>query len=78
MGGIKSTAENVQAAIDGEHYEFTKMYPDFIAAAKTEKKREALGSFTLANKVEAIHHKLYTAALAAVAMLAYACAMAVW
>jgi len=62
MGGVKSTAENLQAAIAGEHYEFTKMYPDFMAAAKAEKKREALGSFTLADKVEAIHHKMYTAA----------------
>ena len=35
-------------------------------AAKAEKKREAQGSFFLANKVEAIHHRLYTAALAAV------------
>ena len=62
MGGVKSTAENLQAAIAGEHYEFTKMYPDFMAAAKAEKRREALGSFTLADKVEAIHHKMYAAA----------------
>jgi rubrerythrin len=62
MGGVKSTAENVQAAMAGENYEFTKMYPDFIKDAKADKKREALGSFTLADKVEAIHYKLYTAA----------------
>ena len=62
MGGVKSTADNLKAAMAGENYEFTKMYPDFITDAKAEKKREALGSFAMANKVEAIHFKLYTAA----------------
>jgi rubrerythrin len=65
MGGIKSTADNLRAAIEGEHYEFTKMYPGFIKAAQAEKKREAQGSFALANKVEEIHHRLYTASLEA-------------
>ena len=27
---IKSTKENLAEAIGGEHYEFTKMYPEFI------------------------------------------------
>ena len=63
MGGVKSTAENLQAAINGEHYEFTSMYPAFIKDAQAEKKREAQEGFALANKVEAIHHGLYSAAL---------------
>jgi rubrerythrin len=63
MGGIKSTLENLKAAIDGEHYEFTKMYPEFIKAAQKEGKKDAERSFNYANEVEKIHHKLYEAAL---------------
>ncbi|MHA2473369.1 MAG: rubrerythrin family protein, partial [Promethearchaeota archaeon] len=36
LGGIKSTEENIQAAIEGENHEFTKMYPEFIEDAKEE------------------------------------------
>jgi rubrerythrin len=31
-----TTAENLQAAIDGENYEYTEMYPDFSEVAKKE------------------------------------------
>ncbi len=64
-GGIKSTRENLQAAIGGEHYEFTKMYPAFIEQAKADKNEGAETSFTWANKVEKIHHTLYEKALEA-------------
>ena len=30
LGGIRSTKENLKEAIEGEFYEFTKMYPEFI------------------------------------------------
>jgi len=63
MGGIKSTTENLKEAIEGEYYEFTKMYPDFINDAKTEENRSAERTFNLANDVEKIHHKLYQKAL---------------
>ena len=63
MGGIKSTAENLGAAIDGEGYEFTKMYPAFIEEAKAEGNKMAIRSFNNANRVEQIHHALYTKAL---------------
>lgn len=63
LGGIKSTRENLQAAIGGEHYEFTKMYPDFIKQAEAEGDAKAVDTFDLANKVEKIHHSLYEAAL---------------
>ena len=64
-GGIKPTRENLQAAIGGEHYEFTKMYPAFIEQAKADKNEGAETSFTWANKVEKIHHALYEKALEA-------------
>src|SRR3990172_8963443 len=59
LGEIKATKENLGAAINGENYEFTKMYPGFISQAKTEKKADAERSFDLANKVEKIHHGLF-------------------
>jgi len=31
-----NTAENLQAAIDGEHYEFEEMYPEFAKVAEEE------------------------------------------
>ena len=34
MGGVKTTAENLQAAIDGEGFEFTTMYPEYIEKMK--------------------------------------------
>jgi rubrerythrin len=63
MQGIKSTADNLRAAIDGEHYEFTKMYPDFIKQADAEGDKKANEAFDLANRVEQIHHRLYQTAL---------------
>ncbi len=67
MGGVKKTAENLAAAIKGETYEFTKMYPVFIAEAGKEKNGEAEMSFTFANRVEKIHAGLYQKAAASVA-----------
>ncbi|MHA2183239.1 MAG: rubrerythrin family protein [Promethearchaeota archaeon] len=66
LDGIKSTGENIQGAIDGEHHEFTKMYPEFLEDARREINKGAERSFHLANEVEKIHHKLYTSALEAV------------
>jgi len=59
MGGIKSTQENLQEAIGGETFEFTKMYPDYIKVASAEEKKDAEWSFNVANKVEEIHAGLY-------------------
>ena len=63
MGNIKTTKENIQEAIAGETYEFTKMYPQMIEEAKKEGNKEALRSFEMANKVEKIHADLYQKAL---------------
>ncbi len=65
MGGIESTNDNLQVAVNGEHYEFTKMYPGFIEQAKAENNQRAEISFTHANAVEKIHHDLYQKALGA-------------
>jgi len=65
MQGIKSTTDNLKAAIGGENYEFTKMYPDFMKQAKADGESKANNSFYLANEVEQIHHSLYQTALSA-------------
>ena len=36
MGGIGTTMDNLKDAINGETYEFTNMYPEFIEEAKKE------------------------------------------
>ena len=63
LGEIKSDKENLQAAVGGENYEFTEMYPGFIGQAKAEGNQKAENTFDLANRVEQIHHRLFQAAL---------------
>ncbi|MFC1835186.1 rubrerythrin family protein [Thermodesulfobacteriota bacterium] len=65
VGGIKTTAENLKAAFEGEHYEFTEMYPEFLAKSKEEKAGDATKTFHWANEVEKIHGGLYQEALKA-------------
>ena len=63
LGGVNDTTDNLQAAIEGEGFEFKEMYPKFVAEAEAEKNRGALTSFNNALKVEEIHHGLYSEAL---------------
>lgn len=63
LDGIKSTKDNLLAAISGENYEYQKMYPQMIADATDEAAKNALRSFTLANEVEKVHAALYQKAL---------------
>ncbi|HUU63338.1 MAG TPA: rubrerythrin family protein [Dehalococcoidia bacterium] len=63
LEGIRSTGDNLQAAVGGEHYEFTEMYPEFIRQAEAEGESKARTSFDLANQVEKVHHVLFKAAL---------------
>lgn len=65
MGGIKSTAENLKAAIEGETYEYTQMYPPMLQLAEKDN-HPAKRMFGLAGKAEAVHAKLYQMALEAV------------
>lgn len=62
---VKSTAENLQAAIDGEGYEVATMYPQFIEEAKAEKVDKAVKSFTWALDTEKKHNGFYASALEA-------------
>lgn len=66
LNGVKSTAENLQEAMEGEGYEFKTMYPPMVEEAQAEKNQAALISFRYAMAVEKIHHDLYSAAIEAV------------
>jgi len=63
MGGIGSTADNLNGAISGETEEFKQMYPGMIERAKGEGNSAAEMSFANANAVEEIHAGLYQKAL---------------
>jgi len=63
MGGVRSTKENIQEAVGGETFEFTKMYPQMIEEARKGGNKQAQQSFEFANKVEKIHAELYQKAL---------------
>ena len=67
---VKTTAENLQAAIEGESYEVATMYPQFLADAKEEKVEKATKSFTWAMDTEKKHAEFYKAALQAVNAMA--------
>ncbi|MCD6393983.1 MAG: rubrerythrin family protein, partial [Planctomycetes bacterium] len=45
MKAVQSTSENLQAAMNGEEFEFKQMYPKFIEEAKAEESDVALMSF---------------------------------
>ena len=65
MGGIQSTADNLKAAIEGETYEFTEMYPPMVEQAQSDN-HKAKRMFDWANRAEAVHAQLYKLALEAV------------
>jgi rubrerythrin len=64
LGEIGSTADNLQAAIDGETYEYTQMYPPMLERAKADD-HSAKRMFGYAVEAEEVHAKLYTMALEA-------------
>jgi rubrerythrin len=64
MGGVKSTLENLRAAVSGETYEYTEMYPPMVEQARAEGHR-AKGMLDFANRAEQVHAQLFKQALAA-------------
>jgi rubrerythrin len=60
---VKSTRENLQAAIKGETYERDVMYPEFLQKARLDRNRDAIKSLNYAKTAEAEHAKLYAEAL---------------
>ena len=62
LPAIRTTAENLKAALEGETYERDTMYPGFIAEARTSGNKDALRAFNFAVAAEAEHAKLYSTA----------------
>ena len=56
---VKSTKENLEAAVKGETYERDEMYPAFIKKAKEDGNKDALQTLQFAKTAEAEHAKLY-------------------
>jgi rubrerythrin len=63
-GGVKSTLENLEAAVAGETYEFSQMYPPMVEQAKAEG-HKAKTMLDFANRAERVHAGLFAQALAA-------------
>jgi rubrerythrin len=64
MGGVGTTTENLQSAINGETYEYTEMYPPMLEQAEADA-HKGKRMFDFALKAEAVHAKLYQMALEA-------------
>ena len=60
---VQSTAENLQAAIKGENYEWQTMYPEFLTQAQQERYVPATVTFQEALGTEQEHARLYAHAL---------------
>ena len=55
-----TTIDNLRAAIAGEKYEYTKMYPEFADAAEAEGYKEVAGRLRSIAKAETHHGQRYT------------------
>ena len=63
-GDIGNTAENLQAAADGENYEWTDMYAEFAKTAKEEGFNHIAYLFEEVGKIEKEHEERYKKLLA--------------
>ena len=60
---VKSTLENLKAALGGEQYEIDTMYPGFLAEAAESKNNGAIRTFHWAMEAEKTHARLYSEAI---------------
>lgn len=59
LNGIGSTAENLKAAAEGEHYEWTEMYPTFAKEAREEGFERIARMFEGVAAIEKHHEERY-------------------
>ena len=64
VAGIGTTAENLEAAADGEHEEWTSMYPEFAKIAREEGFTKIANLFEAVAKIEKEHEERYRILLA--------------
>lgn len=57
--GIGNTSENLEAAIGGETFEFTEMYPAYIAVAEMQEEVAAVRAMRFAIEAEKVHAKMF-------------------
>ena len=63
LSGIGNTNANLETAAEGEHYEWTQMYPEFEQVAREEGFSEIADFFKEVGEVEEEHEKRYIALL---------------
>ena len=63
LSGISDTITNLQAAADGENYEWTDMYEDFAKTAEAEGFPELAKKFRMVGAIEKHHEERYRALL---------------
>jgi rubrerythrin len=68
LGGIGTTAVNLEAAADGENYEWTDMYDGFAKTAEEEGFTELAAKFRAVGEIEKHHEERYRALLRNVEM----------
>jgi rubrerythrin len=59
LNGVGKTAENLQAAVNGENFEVQEMYPAYIKVAEDQAEKVAVTMFIRAMEAEKIHAGLY-------------------
>lgn len=64
LNGIGTTEENLKAAAEGEHYEWTEMYSTFAKEAKEEGFDQIAALFTMVANIEKEHDERYQKLLA--------------
>ena len=63
LKGIGDTAQNLEAAADGENYEWTDMYEGFAKTAEEEGFTELAEKFRMVGEIEKHHEERYRALL---------------
>jgi rubrerythrin len=58
-GIIRTTAENLQAAAEGEKLEWGTLYPNFAEVAEKEGFKDVANTFRMVAKVESYHERRY-------------------
>jgi len=63
LNGIGNTPENLKAAAEGEHYEWTDMYKEFANEAEQEGFSDIASLFSMVAEIEKHHEERYLALL---------------
>ena len=64
LNGIGDTAQNLEAAADGENYEWTDMYENFAVTAEQEGFPELAAKFRMVGEIEKKHEERFRSLLA--------------